>query len=149
VRLPKPRMVQPSSGETSKPDHARKRCFKTKWFLKHARASGITDEDLCAAIAEVWEGKGDDLGGGVWKKRLNFNLDRSIILAKGKKYWIYVYLFSKNNQANIDGDELAGFRNLAKVFEKLNDDNIAADVAAKLLIEICHGSESKAKKRRL
>lgn len=38
-------------------------------------------------------GQCDDLGGGVYKKRLSKNLARSIILAKGGQYWIYAYLF--------------------------------------------------------
>lgn len=122
----------------TKPAAAKKRTFKTKWFTKEARGAGITDTDLCAAMMEVWEGKADDLGGGVWKKRLNNNLDRSIILAKGKKYWIYTYLFSKKDQVNIDDDELAGFKKLAKIYEKLTDADVAKDVAAKKLIEICH-----------
>ncbi len=89
-------------------------------------------------MAEVWVGKADDLGGGVWKKRLNYNQDRSIILAKGKRYWIFTYLFSKKDQANIDDEELAGFKKLAKVYEKLTDADVAIDVLAKKLIEICH-----------
>lgn len=99
---------------------------------------GIADADLCQAIQEVWEGKADDLGGGVWKKRLNNNLDRSIILAKGKRYWIYAYLFSKKDQANIDNDELTGFKKLAKMYEKLTEADVVNNVAAKKLIEICH-----------
>ncbi len=120
------------------PATAKKRTFKTKWFTKEARLAGIADADLCQAIQEVWEGKADDLGGGVWKKRLNNNLDRSIILAKGKRYWIYTYLFSKKDQANIDDDELTGFKKLAKIYEKLTEADVVNDVAAKKLIEICH-----------
>jgi len=54
------------------------------------------------------------LGSGVFKKRLNNNLYRSIILAKGGKYWIYEYLFAKKNRENIESDELLAFRLLAK-----------------------------------
>lgn len=114
------------------------RVFKTKWFGREAKSGGITDAELCEAIKEVWEGKAEDLGGGVWKKRLHNNLDRSIILAKGKKYWIYTYLFAKKDQANIAADELTGFKKLAKIYEKLTDADVAKDIAAKKLIEICH-----------
>ena len=120
------------------PGSVEKRTFKTKWFAKEARATGITDAELCQAITEVWAGKADDLGGGVWKKRLNKNSDRSIILARGKQYWIYTYLFSKSDQPNIDDDELADFKKLAKAFEKLTAADIAKDLTAKTLIEICH-----------
>lgn len=36
------------------------------------------------AAAAVMKGQGDDLGGGVLKKRLNENRHRSIILAQGR-----------------------------------------------------------------
>jgi hypothetical protein len=44
--------------------------YKTKWFAKAARKADIADAELCAAISEVEQGQADDLGGGVWKKRL-------------------------------------------------------------------------------
>ena len=71
------------------------RVFKTAWFAKASRKTGISDNQLCIAIAQVMQGQADDLGGGVFKKRLNDNRHRSIILAKGSRYWIYEYLFAK------------------------------------------------------
>ena len=59
------------------------RTFKTAWFSKAARKALIADKELCAAIAQVRKGQCDDLGGGVFKKRLDKNRHRSIILAKG------------------------------------------------------------------
>jgi hypothetical protein len=58
------------------------RAFKTAWFAKAARKALINDEELCEAIAEVRLGQADDLGGGVFKKRLDKNRSRSIVLAK-------------------------------------------------------------------
>ncbi len=55
------------------------------------------------------KGKADDLGGGVFKKRLDRNRHRSIILAKGRHYWVYAYLFAKKDRSNIDESELARF----------------------------------------
>ncbi|KRB85160.1 addiction module toxin RelE [Noviherbaspirillum sp. Root189] len=112
--------------------------FKTKWFAKAAKTQLITDAELCAAIKAVMEGKADDLGGGVWKKRLNDNMHRSIIVAKGGKYWIYAYLFAKADRENIDDDELAGFKKLAKDYAKATEAGIAAAVTLKELVEICH-----------
>ena len=40
-------------------------------------------------------GQADDLGGGVFKKRLNDNMHRSIVLAKGGRHWVFAYLFAK------------------------------------------------------
>lgn len=58
------------------------RAFKTAWFAKAARKNRISDHELCEAMREVMSGQADDLGGGVFKKRLNKNMHRSIVLAK-------------------------------------------------------------------
>lgn len=84
-------------------------------------------------------GQADDLVGGVFKKRLNRNMHRSIILAKGGRYWIYQYLFAKKDRANIGDDELADFRVLAKSYAALSDQQIAQLLAENDLMEICHG----------
>ena len=68
------------------------------------------------AILEAMQGQADDLGGGVFKKRLNDNMHRSIVVAKGGQYWVFAYLFAKKDRANIDGDELAGFRKFAQAY---------------------------------
>ena len=80
------------------------RVFKTAWFAKAARKARIKNEELCEAIQEVMKGQADDLGGGVFKKRLNKNRHRSIILAKGGRYWIYAFLFAKQDRANIEDE---------------------------------------------
>jgi hypothetical protein len=59
------------------------RVFQTAWFAKAASKGRISEQELCIAIGQVMLGQADDLGGGVFKKRLNKNRDRSIILAKG------------------------------------------------------------------
>jgi hypothetical protein len=71
------------------------RAFKTAWFAKAARKNRISDHELCEAMREVMSGQADDLGGGVFKKRLNKNMHRSIVLAKGGRHWIFAYLFAK------------------------------------------------------
>ena len=60
------------------------------------------------------QGQADDLGGGVYKKRLNDNMHRSIIVAKAGWHWIYAYLYAKKDRENIAPDELDGFKRLAK-----------------------------------
>ncbi|MCX7091697.1 MAG: type II toxin-antitoxin system RelE/ParE family toxin [Legionellales bacterium] len=50
-----------------------KRAFKTAWFNKAAKKAKIKDTDLSLAIQQVMEGQGTNLGGGVFKKRLNDN----------------------------------------------------------------------------
>lgn len=81
-------------GEVAKP-----RTFKTSWFAKAAQKADISDADLCKAFEQVRLGQCDDLGGGVFKKRLNKNMHRSIVIAKIDKYWIYIYVVCKKKTA--------------------------------------------------
>ena len=113
------------------------RSFKTAWFAKAARRALVNDEELCEAIAAVRLGQADDLGGGVFKKRLDRNRSRSIILAKGRRYWVYAYLFAKKDRANIDDDELRAFRKLADLYAAKTDVEIETELKAKALVEIC------------
>jgi len=76
--------------------------------------------------------------GGVYKKRLNQNRDRAIILVKGGEHWFYTFLYAKQDMANIDNRELAGFRELAKHYAALSDEKITALIKSKELVEICH-----------
>src|ERR1017187_1857441 len=113
------------------------RVFKTAWFAKESRKAKITDEELCRAISQVMQGQADDLGGGVYKKRLNDNMHRSIIVAKAGQYWVYAYLYAKNDRENIASDELAGFKKLAKDYYDTSDDKIAKLLIEAELLEIC------------
>ncbi len=119
------------------------RVFKTSWFAKAARKTNISDSDLCTAIRQVMQGKADDLGGGVFKKRLNDNMHRSIILAKGRHYWVYEYLFAKKDRDNIEADELSAFRDLAKGYAGLTDEQIARLMQNRQLEEICNDDKTQ------
>ena len=114
------------------------RAFKTAWFAKEARKAKIPNEDLCRAIRQVIQGQADDLGGGVFKKRLNDNMHRSIILAKVGKHWIYAYLFAKKDRENITPNELTAFKKLANDYASAGEEKIAALLEVKELLEICH-----------
>lgn len=84
------------------------------------------------------QGQVNDLGGGVFKKRLNDNMHRSIIIAKGGRYWVYEYLFAKKDRENIADNELAGFRALAKAYAALTERQVEKLLQHKDLMEICH-----------
>ena len=114
------------------------RTFKTKWFSKTARKARIADAELCEAIEEAAKGQADDLGGGVFKKRLKANAYRSIVLMKGGTWWVYEYLFAKKDRDNIDDEELAGFRVLAKSYAGLDAAQVQRLLDDKDLTEICH-----------
>lgn len=113
------------------------RAFKSAWFARAARKAKIADAELCAAILQVLSGQADDLGGGVFKKRLSGNRYRSIILARGGAFWIYEYLFAKQDRANIEDDELRAFRALAKAYAALTHQQVEALIEGKDWIEIC------------
>jgi hypothetical protein len=117
------------------------RVFKTRWFAKAAKKARIGDDELCDAIAEVIKGQADDLGGGVFKKRLNKNMHRSIVLARGRTYWMYAYLFAKKDRDNIDDGELSAFRDLADLYAAKTDAEIAIELEARELVEICHDDQ--------
>lgn len=85
--------------------------------------------------------RADDLGGGVFKKRLNKNEHRAIILTKARRMWIFEYLFAKKDRANIDDDELAEFRKLAKAYDRLSEQQLAQMMANRDITEIFVGEE--------
>jgi hypothetical protein len=114
------------------------RIFKTSWFSKAAKKALIDDVELCSAMQQVMLGQADDLGGGVFNK----NRDRSIILAKSGRFWVYEFLFAKKDMTNIPDDKLADLRRLAKSYGTLTNQQVAALVTNKSWTEICHGEEA-------
>jgi hypothetical protein len=118
------------------------RAFKTSWFAKAARKAHITDDELCFAVSQVSIGQADDLGGGVYKKRLKKNQYRSIILAKVGTFWVYEYLFAKQDRANIDDDELAEFRKLVKAYGTLTPKQVHRLLQDQDWMEICNGNQT-------
>jgi len=128
------KLLKPDTAKLAETD----RTFKTAWFAKEARKAKIADEALCHAIRQVMQGQADDLGGGVYKKRLNDNMHRSIIVSKAGRHWIYAYLYAKKDRENIAPDELAAFKKLAKDYGSASDARIAALLNDEELLEICH-----------
>ena len=87
-------------------------------------------------------GQADNLGGGIFSKRLSKNRYRSIIVAKGGRYWVYAYLVANQDRANIENDELEKFWALADLYAGKTDADIAKETRHKDLVEICHGCEA-------
>jgi len=117
------------------------RVFKTAWFSKAASKARISDAALCAAIKQAMQGQAVDLGGGVFKKRLNENRHRSILITKAGQYWIYAYLFAKKDRDNIGADELAEFKKLAALYSRQTSSIFDAEVKQGSLLEICHAEK--------
>ena len=60
-----------------------------------------------------------------------------LILAKGRRHWVYAYIFAKKDRANIEQDELASFRTLAGLYARKTDEDFDKEVQLKELVEIC------------
>ncbi len=118
------------------------RTFKTAWFAKHAKKARISDIMLCEALCEIQAGLCDDLGGGVFKKRLANNDYRSIILSRSRGHWIYEYMFAKKDRGNIDEKELAAFRKLSSAYAMLTPDQLAQLCDDSDLQEICNDDKA-------
>ncbi len=87
-------------------------------------------------------GRADDLGGGVFKKRLRKNQYRSIILARADHNWVYEYLFAKQDRANIEDDELAAFRKLVKAYAGLTAEQVNQLIRENHWTEICNDNQA-------
>ncbi len=112
------------------------RIFKTTWFNKAAKKARIKDSELCQAIEQVIKGQVVDLGGGVFKKRLNENRHRSIILSKSGLFWMFEFIYAKKDLGNIEEHELAKFRQLASVYATLSQEQVRKLLQNKALVEI-------------
>lgn len=98
-------------------------------------------------MREVMLGQADNLGGGVFKKRLGKNRYRSIVVAKGGRYWIFAYLFAKQAKANIRQDELQRFRDLADLYSRKSEADIAQELRIAVIVEICHEENPEIQER--
>ena len=78
----------------------------------------------------------------MFKKRLDKNRSRSIILAKGQRYWVYAFLFAKKDRDNINDAELAAFRDLADLYDRKSDVHVDRELQAGELMEICHDRQA-------
>jgi hypothetical protein len=114
------------------------RLFKTKRFAVLAGKAWIGDDELREAFTETLNGQADNLGGGVWKKRLNANRHRSIILAKGSRFWVYQFLYAKKDQSNIGPEQLTDLRELAKTYGGLTEWEVQHLLDMKEFVEIPH-----------
>jgi len=59
------------------------------------------------------------------------------VLAKGRQFRVYAYLFAKKDRASIDADKLASFRVLAAIHAQKTDDDLNRELQLKELMQIC------------
>lgn len=119
------------------------RIFKNKAFTRFARKAEINDANLCKAVSDAENGLLDaDLGGGVIKQRVARSGGgksggfRTLILFRMGCKAFFVHGFAKNEQANIDDDDLVTLRDLAEIMLHYDEVALSAALANKTLIEV-------------
>jgi hypothetical protein len=119
------------------------RVFKTKWFVRFARKERIADRTLWGAVDRADRGLIDaDLGGGVIKQRVARSGQgksggfRTIVVYRTKTRAIFVFGFAKSGKADLEPDELEGYRELAKVYLAKSESDMDSYVARGALTEV-------------
>jgi hypothetical protein len=122
-----------------------RRTFKTKAFTRWASKAGLTNAALRKAVGEMVQGSIDaDLGGGVVKKRVALpgrgksGGSRTLVATNKGSRWFFVFGFEKNDRDNIDANELAALKKLARDLLKLTDSQLDDATVSCALQEICH-----------
>jgi hypothetical protein len=115
----------------------------TRAFGRFARKERIGDDLLCEAIARAERGVVDaDLGGHVIKQRVarpgqgRSGGYRTLIAYRSKTRAVFQFGFAKNEQDNIDDNELKELRKAAAEMLSWSDDAAAALVAGGKWMEI-------------
>lgn len=120
------------------------RIFTTKLFRKFARDSHIPEAACCQAVREVNAGiVHARLGGNVFKQRIAREGQgksggfRTILCLKAGEKAFFVYKFAKNVQDNIERQDLAGLKMLAKELLNYDDQKLSLGLEDGELYEIC------------
>lgn len=94
--------------------------YATRWFARWANQQGLTNKGLCRAVHEISRGLYDArLGGHLVKKRIarpgggKSGGFRTLIATNFGSLWVFVFGFAKNEQEDIEPDNLDGFRKWA------------------------------------
>jgi hypothetical protein len=112
------------------------------------RKEGVTDDGLCDAVARAERGLIDaNLGSGVIKQRVprpgqgRSGGFRTLIAFKAAERSVFLFGFAKNDQDNIDADELKVLRRAAVEMLNWNEKQVAAMLASGAWIEVDDGRE--------
>lgn len=124
------------------------RIYKNAWFERFAKKQRIADSALKNAVRRAEQGQIDaDLGGGVIKQRIaragqgKSGGYRTIILYRQEQRAFFVFGFAKSEQANIDHEEEALFKKMAKEILALSDEQIAVLIENRRFSEVVDGEE--------
>ncbi len=119
------------------------RIFKTKTFARWMRKEGLRDACLVTTVEELEFGQFDaDLGGKVYKKRIALQgrgkrgSVRTLIAYQDGDRAFFMFGFAKNARRNIDANELAALKLMAKALLEKSNVKLKKDLEAKILIEV-------------
>lgn len=119
------------------------RIFKNKWFNRFARREKISDALLLKAIEEAEAGiVSADLGGSIIKQRIarpgqgKSGGYRTIIIFRSRDKAFFVYGFAKSDQDNMSKDELAAFKEFAKIILEFSDGKLKKAIETGNFIEV-------------
>jgi hypothetical protein len=108
------------------------RIFVNRQFRKFAAQNTIADSALCRAIREISTGLAHaNLGGGVYKQRVARKGQgksggfRTIIFFRAHKTAFFILGFAKNEQDNLERNEIAGLKDLAGRMLNYDEQTIA------------------------
>jgi hypothetical protein len=110
--------------------------FALRAFSRRARKLGISDPILMSAVARIERGTIDaHLGSGLIKQRIErpgrgrTKSARSIIFLRQSHLIVFIHIFLKSDQPNLEPRELEGLRNFANEIAELGAEDIRKLVA--------------------
>jgi hypothetical protein len=118
------------------------RTFKTAWFAKAARKAHLTDEELCSAIQQLILGQADDLEAVYTRNAWGKISTAPSFLQEPDTSGSMSICFAKQDRANIQDDELAGFRRLVKAYAGLTTQQVNQLLRNRNWMEICNDGQT-------
>ena len=119
------------------------RVYKLKAFARFQRRERIVDKALSGAVRSANDGLVDaELGGGLIKQRIarpgqgRSGGYRVVIAFRSGDRAVFLFGFAKSEQANLDDDELAYWKQVGRMYLRLDDDEVDAAIASNALVEV-------------
>jgi hypothetical protein len=127
--------------------------LKNRGFARTARKEGLTDQTLCAAVAEIEAGLIDArLGGPLLKKRIakggrgKSGGFRTIVAYRRQDRVVFLYVFGKNERDNITENERLALAEIGDEYMRLAVQQLDELVARGTLIEVvCDDDKTQAR----
>jgi hypothetical protein len=119
------------------------RIFQNKVFNKYCRKQNITDSELCKAVEEIENGLVDaNLGGNLFKKRIPKKGEgksgghRAILAYVEGTKTFFMFGFEKSAKDNLDKNEKRDYKEAAKKYISLNDEQLELALGNEILFEV-------------